>query len=123
MKVKILASVALILILCVSIFNTHFILRTIDNLSESTAALSIDAPLDEAKKEADALFENYKKKELFLSLTVSHDDLTDIESFFSEMIGYLEVADADGARMTKSRLLDALSHLRRLSGVNISSIL
>ena len=39
------------------------------------------------------------------------------------MIGYLSVKDTEGAEMTKSRLIDALLHLRRLSGVNISSIL
>lgn len=123
MKVKILAVIVLILILCASTVNTHFILRTIDTLSESVAALSLEAPQEEARKSAESLFEDYKQKELFLSLTVSHGDLTDIESFFSEVIGYLKVADADGARMAKSRLLDALSHLRRLSGVNVSSIL
>ena len=53
---------------------------------------------------------------------MSHNDLTDIESFFSEMIGYLSVSDMEGAEMAKNRLIDALAHLRRLSGVNMSSI-
>lgn len=122
MKVKILAAVILILVLLASALNTHFLLRSIDEIENSVEALSFEAPASESKSEAEALFESYKKAEGFLSLTVSHNDLTDIESFFSEMIGYLSVSDKDGAKMAKSRLIDALAHLRRLSGVNISSI-
>jgi hypothetical protein len=122
MKVKILAAVILILVLLSSALNTHFLLRSIDKIENSVEALSFEAPASESKSEAEALFESYKKAEGFLSLTVSHNDLTDIESFFSEMIGYLSVSDKDGAKMAKSRLIDALAHLRRLSGVNISSI-
>jgi predicted xylose isomerase-like sugar epimerase len=122
MKVKILAAVILILVLLSSALNTHFLLRSIDKIENSVEALSFEASASESKSEAEALFESYKKAEGFLSLTVSHNDLTDIESFFSEMIGYLSVSDKDGAKMAKSRLIDALAHLRRLSGVNISSI-
>lgn len=122
MKVKILAAVILILVLLASALNTHFLLRSIDKIETDVEALSFEAPASESKSEAEALFESYKKAEGFLSLTVSHNDLTDIESFFSEMIGYLSVSDKDGAKMAKSRLIDALAHLRRLSGVNISSI-
>ena len=122
MKVKILAAVILILVLLSSALNTHFLLRSIDKIENSVEALSFEASASESKNEAEALFESYKKAEGFLSLTVSHNDLTDIESFFSEMIGYLSVSDKDGAKMAKSRLIDALAHLRRLSGVNISSI-
>jgi predicted xylose isomerase-like sugar epimerase len=122
MKVKILAAVILILVLLASAINTHFLLRSIDEIETSVEALSFEASANESKSEAEALFESYKKAEGFLSLTVSHNDLTDIESFFSEMIGYLSVSDKDGAKMAKSRLIDALAHLRRLSGVNISSI-
>ena len=122
MKVKILAAVILILVLLASALNTHFLLRSIDKIETGVESLSFEASASESKSEAEALFESYKKAEGFLSLTVSHNDLTDIESFFSEMIGYLSVSDKDGAKMAKSRLIDALAHLRRLSGVNISSI-
>ncbi|MBP3606692.1 MAG: DUF4363 family protein [Clostridia bacterium] len=118
MKVKIFAILVLILILTASALNTHFVLKTIDTLTEAVEAL----PTDGTAEAAETLFSDYKKKEGFLSLTVSHNDLTDIESFFSETVGYLSVKDADGAQMAKSRLLDALTHLRRLSGVNISSV-
>ena len=58
-----------------------------------------------------------------MGMTVSHEDLTAIETGFSEMIGYLSVGDRNGAEVTKSRLLDALGHLRRLTGINIESVI
>lgn len=122
MKVKILASVILLLTLGACTLNTHFLLRSIDRITHDVQDFSCTEPASDAKERAQALFDGYKRAENFLSLTVSHNDLTDIESFFSEMIGYLSVEDTDGAEMAKSRLIDALAHLRRLSGVNISSI-
>ena len=123
MKVKILASLVLALTVGASAMNTYFLLQAIDRTADCVADLSLQGEPEALKKQAEMLFEDFKKREFFLSLTVSHEDLTDIESLFSEMIGYLSVKDTEGARMTKSRLNDALMHLRRLSGVNISSIL
>ena len=68
-------------------------------------------------------FEHYKSAERYISLTVSHEDLTSIEDCFCEMIGYLKVGDKDNAEVTKGRLINSLEHLRRLSGFNIDSII
>ena len=123
MKVKILATLVLALTVGLSALNTHFLLKAIDKTANDVTDLSFSGEPEEIKQRAEILFKDYKRREFFLSLTVSHEDLTDIESLFSEMIGYLSVKDTEGAEMTKSRLIDALMHLRRLSGVNISSIL
>ena len=123
MKVKILATLVLALTVGLSALNTHFLLQAIDKTTDDVTDFSFQGRPEEIKQHAEMLFEDYKKREFFLSLTVSHEDLTDIESLFSEMIGYLSVQDIEGARTAKSRLIDALMHLRRLSGVNISSIL
>ena len=123
MKVKILATLVLALTVGLSSLNTHFLLKAIDKTANDVTDLSFSGEPEEIKQRAEILFKDYKRREFFLSLTVSHEDLTDIESLFSEMIGYLSVKDTEGAEMTKSRLIDALMHLRRLSGVNISSIL
>ena len=63
------------------------------------------------------------EKELFISLTVNHEDLTNIEEGFAEMIGCLSVGDTAGAQITKSRLIDSLEHLGRLSGFNFDAII
>ena len=75
------------------------------------------------KDEAERIFDKFLKREHYISLSVSHEDLTSIEDCFCEMIGYLKVGDKDNAEVTKGRLINSLEHLRRLSGFNIDSII
>ncbi|MBQ8320831.1 MAG: DUF4363 family protein [Clostridia bacterium] len=74
-------------------------------------------------KKAVKLYDDFKSKESYISLTVSHDDLTNIESGFAELIGYLSADEFGSAVATKNRLLDSLEHLRRLSGINFEAII
>ena len=67
--------------------------------------------------------EEFGQRKSYISISVNHEDLSNIETIFAEMIGQLEVGSADDARVAKSRLIDALGHLRRLSGVNIDTII
>ena len=75
------------------------------------------------KEEAERIFDKFIKREHYISLSVSHEDLTMIEDCFCEMIGYLKVGDRDNAEVTKGRLINSLEHLRRLSGFNYDSII
>ncbi len=77
----------------------------------------------EAAKSFRSAAERFEKAERFISLTVSHDDLTNIEEGFAELIGAAEGGNTDELLKVKSRLSDALRHLGRLSGVNIDSIM
>lgn len=122
MKVKILAIGLLFLIIGAVGLNTFFLTKQIDRVTAAVDSLQLSGDTNQALKDAKASFEKFKQEERYLSLTVNHNDLTDIEGLFSEMIGYLAVTDTENAKVTKSRLIDALSHLGRLSGVNISSI-
>ena len=74
-------------------------------------------------EEAERIFDKFLKREHYISLSVSHEDLTMIEDCFCEMIGYLKVGDRDNAEVTKGRLINSLEHLRRLSGFNIDTII
>ena len=123
MKIKIFAVVLISLICTAVILNTVMLTKTINGFSERISALDISqSDISGAEADARQAYEEFKKRETFMSLTVNHNDLTAIEELFSEMIGYLSIQDADGASVAKSRLIDALSHLRRLSGVNIDSV-
>ena len=122
MKVKILAVALLILIAGAVALNTVFLGKRIEHVAETVHALHFEGSPDEAYEDAKQSFEDFKHEEKYLSLTVNHNDLTDIEGLFSEMIGYLSIEDTDNAKVTKSRLIDALSHLGRLSAINMSSI-
>lgn len=68
------------------------------------------------------IYSDFKKKETYISLTVNHEDLTSIDISFSEIIGASSAEDIDSVIMIKSRLIDSLFHLKRLSGINIDSI-
>ncbi len=121
MTARILAVLTLVLTLGFVITNTLVLdfmigelLGEVEELdTESTGALSA----------AEEIYEKFSRYEAYVSVTVSHDDLTNIELSFSELIGYLSVGDSDGAAVVKRRLEDALGHLRRLSGVNIDAVI
>ena len=122
MKTKILAVVFLTVTVVAVIANTVALNKIITSYTEEVSRLVTD-PADEASAPAAReLFERFRSSERFVSITVNHDDLTSIEELFSELIGELEVGDADAAYVTKNRLIDALRHLGRLSGFNIDAI-
>ena len=104
--------------------NTIVLDKQIKEVYARTEEMNIsDENIEECEAKMRELYEDFKKRETFISLTVNHEDLTNIEESFSEIIGCLSVGDADGARITKNRLLDSLEHLRRLSGFNIDAII
>ena len=124
MKIKILAIVILLSVVSLCVFNSCFLHKEIDELTEKIEALEIDSEnTGEALSEAIKIREHFKSRESYISLSVNHEDLSNIETIFAEMIGQLEVENADDARVAKSRLIDALGHLKRLSGVNIDTII
>lgn len=121
MKIKVFALAALGVTVGVVVINTILLKRQIgDTLLQVEA---FDPEGSDALKDAEIIYDDFKKKEKFISLTVSHDDLMSIEDAFAEMIGYLSVDDPKGAEVSKNRLTDALMHLRRLSGFNIDAVI
>ena len=123
MKEKIFAVVTMTLITVAVIVNTIRMHSDIDAICDAVVKIEIGENTEEAKSDAVAAYELFQKKELFIGLTVNHEDLSNIENGFAEMIGYLTVDDSDSAEVTRNRLLDSLSHLRRLSGFNIDAII
>ena len=120
MKEKILAIALLIIIPLAVTLNTIILTQQIEKMTNDVSR--IDIKKTEAKNEAERVFEDFSRKEIFFSLTVSHDDLTNVEECFTEMIGYLSVGDSNNAEVTKRRLIYSLEHLRRLSGFNLDAI-
>ena len=121
MREKILAVVILIAVVTFVIANTLIIERQIGDIEKEISTLNIEGEgaVDQARK----IHEDFMRKEKFISLTVSHDDLTNIEGCFVELIGYLSIGDADNAKVTKDRLTHSLEHLRRLSTFTIDAII
>ncbi len=67
-------------------------------------------------------YDYYKDRSVFITLTVSHSDLHEIEQDFAEISGALSVGDTKAAEVLKNRLVSSVEHMRRLTGVNIESI-
>lgn len=119
MKAAVISFVVLIAVLTAVVLNSYFVSKSICKIAEKLE----DAPSSTDSYEVYSdIFDEYMKKQHFIGLTVSHDDLTNIEREFNEILGAIEADDEESLIIAKSRLTGALSHLRRLSGINADSI-
>ena len=116
MGAKIFAVITVISITLLCIFNTAAVNQRIDELVAEVEA-SEDA--DSAR----AVREKYDRYERLISITVNHEDLTAINEDLCEILGLLSIGDKEGAKVTKSRLLGAFEHLRRLCNLNVDSVI
>ena len=123
MKEKIFGVVTIIFVIAIVFFNTIKLDNDISTISDAVRTIDTNEDVKSAEARANEVYDLFRSKELFIGLTVNHDDLSNIEEDFAEMIGYLSISDHGGAAVTKNRLLDSLSHLRRLSGFNIDAII
>ena len=120
MKEKILAFTLFVAIIAFVITNTLVIKDRIEDMQSSLKDIQIG---ENAEDEATILYGEFKKAKNYFSLSVNHEDLTNIEDSFVEMIGYLSVKNYKDAEVTKNRLICSLEHLRRLSGFTIDAII
>ena len=116
MKEKITSAIIFSLVIIAVTANTVFVQKKLTSIGNS---------LDNARlpDEIEQTYNIFKKNEMLFGLSVSHEDLTDVSEGFVELISYLEVGDSDSAEVAKNRLKYLIEHLRRLSGVNIESII
>lgn len=115
MGAKIFAVITVISITLLCIFNTAAVNRRIDEL---VADIEASSDADSAR----AVREKYDRYERLISITVSHEDLMAIEDLLAEYESETE-SDPEAAKITKSRLLGAFEHLRRLCNLNVDSVL
>ncbi|MBE6537675.1 MAG: DUF4363 family protein [Ruminococcaceae bacterium] len=119
MKAAAISLAVLITVLVTVILNSILVSNSIQKITERLE----NAPSNlESYEIYSEIFEDYMKKQRYIGLTVSHEDLTNIEREFNEIIGSIEAEDEESLIIAKSRLIGALSHLKRLSGINADSI-
>lgn len=111
---KVFAVAAILAVIVFIGINDAVVSSRIDEITE-------DIESCENYEDAARTREKFMKYERYISITVSHGDLTNIEDLLSEYEAQMRDGN-DDAEITKSRLINALSHLRRLSGINIDSI-
>lgn len=119
MKIHLFA-IAVAFTVIVTVFVNSFVVSyNIDRLTEAIETAPDDASDSEIYNE---IFEDYLRREKYLALSISHSDLHAIEDSLAELIGAVAAGDDDTLIIAKSRVIRALSHIKRLAGVNIDSI-
>ncbi len=116
------AYIILFLLIAAVILNSVFINRSVETIY-SISSEGDDGSIEALGEKLEKIKDKYNKCELYISLSVSHDDLTDIETSLSEMEGAVKAHDIQAAIIAKSRFENALLHLARLSSFNFESIL
>ncbi len=122
MRANKIAVTVLIILAFVIFANSLYIEKITDNFIRDTREIDT-SNTENAMAEFEKLFSKFRRAEKIISITVGHDDLTHIEENFADIIGAARAGDEDGLVTTKSRLIDSLGHLRRLSGINLDSII
>lgn len=116
-------AILILLILTVSVYaNSLYIGHITDKIAVKVENINTD-DIAKAASEFELAYDEFKKAEKYISITVSHDDMTNIEESFAEIIGAAKAGNTVGVITIKSRLKDSLLHLGRLSSINIDSIL
>lgn len=101
--------------------NSLYIGKLTKDFSEELRAVDIEG--DDLAEKFEAISKRFRKAEKFISITVSHDDLTNIEEGFADIIGAAKSGITADVERIKSRLVDSLEHLGRLSAINLDSII
>ena len=122
MKAVRIATVILISLFAAVVLNSIYISKVTEKFADSVSKIDT-GDLEAAREEFEKLNEEFKKAEKFISITVSHDDLTNIEEGFADIIGAASGGIHADVTTIKSRLEDALRHLGRLSSINFDSVI
>ena len=120
MKSALIAAMILALLFIGVGVNTAIVDNLIDETASAVDSLGFD---EQSLASFDKLSEKYERYARYISLTVSHVMISEIEEAFAEMEGAIKSEDEAGFIQAKSRLIDALGLLRRLAGVSFYSII
>ena len=119
MRSALIAGGVLLALIIGVIMNSFFIIGVTEELIEEIEGIG---DVDAVEKLV-TVREKFDGIRWIITLSVSHDDILNIEEAFAEAIGAARGADTAELQIAKSRLTDALVHLGRLSGINADSIL
>ena len=122
MKAIKIATVVFLLLTVTVTANSLYIRHLTRTFSRELNRISIYES-ENAYQELNKVAEQFKHAEKYISITVSHDDLTNIEEGFSDLIGAAEAGMMGDVERIKNRLVDSIGHLGRLSGFNLDSII
>jgi hypothetical protein len=122
MKGTVFALITLICVIGLVIANSVILHLLINETLDAVENIEL-SDAETATKKFEKCYKIFESREKFISMSVSHKDLSDIDECFSDIIGAGYAGDLAHMQITKNRLTNSLEHLRRLSGINIDSIL
>ena len=98
---------------------------TVDNLIVKTLSEveTLEHGMPNLQQDFYTVRRSYEKRSGYINLTVSHSLMADVDAYFADLEGAVLAQDKDGFTKAKSRLIDALRHVRRLSGFKLESII
>ncbi|MBQ7314517.1 MAG: DUF4363 family protein [Clostridia bacterium] len=117
--------VAILLLVIIALFvgiNAWYITSTVDEYLATWQTLEAPEHVSGLLTDVRRLREDYTRFEEYVSLTISHEDLMNLRTALADLEGAAEGDDRAAFLQAKSRLVDALVHLRRLSGFTTYSI-
>ncbi len=118
MKTFIVALAVFSLLLCVIILNALFVNRSMNELEDAVSSLS---PCDAtALSEVTELWE---KRYTLLSLSVSRNEMRDMDVWMAEMRIAAERSDVLQFETARAQALDSIGDIRRLERISVSNIL
>lgn len=115
------ATIALILLIISVFANSVLVAKTVNEFAEKLE--KIDFSEAHSYEDLKILKSDFESARRWITLTVSHDDISYIEEAFADIVGAIDADEESDIIISKSRLINALRHLGRLSGINIDSIL
>ena len=127
MKAFLAALIIFFLLLSVILFNAIFLEMKIEKLERQL--LSIPLPQKEQKDltlqhtYVENVVAEWKRNAYLFSLSVSHQDLMEVELQFSALQGASAGTSYDDYITCMSQLLYALSHLKEMSEINFANVL
>ena len=119
MKSLIFAYVMIIILLLAVILNSIMVSKSIKGIVEMINDV-YDTSLNEERYQE--IYDEYLKRQRFISLSIDHSYLGNVETGFTEVIAAAKIGEYSDLVIAKSRLLNALAHVRRLASINIDSI-
>lgn len=121
MKAVWVAIILLILTTSLVTINSIIVGNMFSDIEEMVMGVSLD-DLGIARIEYSEIAKEYERYSKFISFSVKHSEIRNIEDCFCELIGACEAGEVSDAIEIKSRLVGALSHTRRLVGINFDSV-
>ncbi|MFA5561494.1 MAG: DUF4363 family protein [Eubacteriales bacterium] len=110
--------------------NAHLVVRQISETATAVAALPLpEKPEDPARadlsgqgEQVRGIHQSWQEKLRYISLTVNHHDLMQVQDQFAALMGACEAGNYTDYILTLSMLQSGLSHLREQSLCSLGNI-